>query len=96
MSYVIMNVGTGQLYRKPSHYCPMTYPTVHGARIACAKLNKSFGNCGQWKVITSGEFTDLYDPIVTVFNCLTGKPCQIRKSEVGGCCDPSTERYHSM
>lgn len=33
---------------------------------------------------------------VTVKNCLTGKPVQIRWDQVGGPCDPSTERYHSM
>lgn len=34
--------------------------------------------------------------MVTVINIMSGKECQIRASEQGGCCDPSTERYHCM
>jgi hypothetical protein len=33
---------------------------------------------------------------VTVRNCLTGQPVEIRWDELGGPCDPSTERYHAM
>ena len=33
---------------------------------------------------------------VTVKNCLTGLPVEICRADLGGPCDPSTERYHSM
>ena len=33
---------------------------------------------------------------VTVVNCLTNQLVKIRWDEVGGPCDPSTERYHCM
>lgn len=33
---------------------------------------------------------------VTVKNLLTGKDVEIRRCDVGGPCDPSMERYHSM
>jgi len=34
--------------------------------------------------------------LVTVKNCLTGAEVEIRREDVGGPCDPSTERFHSM
>ena len=34
--------------------------------------------------------------LVTVKNCLTGKDVEIRREDVGGPCDPSMERFHSM
>lgn len=34
--------------------------------------------------------------LVKVKNCLTGAEVEIRREDVGGPCDPSTERYHSM
>jgi hypothetical protein len=47
--------------------------------------------------------TDLKDFIwsklcetVTVKSLMTGKDVEIMRSDVGGACDPSTERYHSM
>lgn len=33
---------------------------------------------------------------VTVKNLMTGLPVEIRLSDAGTCCDPSTERYWSM
>ena len=35
-------------------------------------------------------------PMVTRYNLMTGKPFQIRADQVGGPCDPATERYWSM
>jgi hypothetical protein len=34
--------------------------------------------------------------LVTVKNLLTGREVEIRREEVGGPCDPSMERFHSM
>lgn len=33
---------------------------------------------------------------VKVTNLLSGKEVEIPWNQVGGCCDPSTERYHCM
>ena len=40
------------------------------------------------------EYTDAH--YVTVKNCLSGRDVEIQRGEVGGPCDPSTERYHTM
>jgi hypothetical protein len=34
--------------------------------------------------------------LVTVKNLLTGKEVEIRREDMGGPCDPSMERFHSM
>ena len=34
--------------------------------------------------------------LVTVKNLLSGAEVEIRREDVGGPCDPSTERFHSM
>jgi hypothetical protein len=34
--------------------------------------------------------------LVTVKNLLTGKDVEIRREDMGGPCDPSMERFHSM
>lgn len=34
--------------------------------------------------------------LVTVKNLLTGREVEIRREDVGGPCDPSMERFHSM
>ena len=34
--------------------------------------------------------------LVTVKNILSGQEVEIRREDVGGPCDPSMERYHSM
>ena len=40
------------------------------------------------------EYTDAH--YVTVKNCLSGRDVEIQRGDVGGPCDPSMERYHSM
>lgn len=50
---------------------------------------------GEYAVMTLKEYNE-QDTMVTVYNLMSGKPVQLRKSEVGGPCDPSTERYHCM
>lgn len=94
--YVIMNVGTELLHRRGSGSFDTNYSSESGAKNACTRLNKQYGSNSQWVVMTVQEFNELHDPIVTVFNLMSGKAVQIRKSERGGCCDPSTERYWAM
>ena len=90
-----MNVGTERLYRKV-HYAEAYYPTERGAKIACSRLNKEYGNVPQWVVMSRADYSAGHDPMVTVYNLMSKKPVQIRRSEVGGPCDPSTERYWCM
>ena len=40
------------------------------------------------------EYNDSH--YVTVKNVLSGRDVQIQRGDVGGPCDPSMERYHSM
>jgi hypothetical protein len=94
--FVIMNVGTEMLYRKPGHYSTASYPTERGANIACTKLNKKFGDNGQWVILTEQAYEEGHNPMVEVTNLMSGDTCMIPRSDVGGCCDPSTERYWSM
>lgn len=47
-------------------------------------------------VIDTVEAYEAEDGMVEVKSLMTGAPVMIRKSERGGCCDPSTERYWSM
>lgn len=97
MSYfVIMNVGTEQLYRKPGHYATASYPTLRGAKIACSKLNKQYGNTEQWIPMDRETFDSMHDPMVAVKSLMNGSTVMIRRSEVGGVNDPSTERFWSM
>jgi len=95
-TYVIMNVGTEMLYRKPGNYCEAHYESERGAKGVCTRLNNEYGNVKQWVVMTSEDYENEHNPLVIVFNRLTGKAVQIRRSKKGGCTDPSTEQYHSM
>ena len=97
--YVIMNVGTEMLYRKPGNYSSAVYITEPAAKAAVTRLNKKYGNTKQWVYMTPQEFQDKFDPLVAVYNFISGDgktPIMIRRSEVGGCNDPSTERFHCM
>ena len=68
------------------------YNTLRGAKIGLAAyLRQDKG----YTVVSKLDF-DKNDVIVTVKNLLSGKPVQLRQSEVGTCVDPSTERYWSM
>ncbi len=49
----------------------------------------------KWKVATIAEYNAL-NVDVTVYSIMNGAPVTLRKSDVGGPCDPSTERYWSM
>jgi len=49
----------------------------------------------KYSVMTIEEF-NAANILVTVKSLMGGKEVQIRKSDVGGCTDPSTNRYWSM
>ena len=95
MAYVIMNVGT-ELTHKDKCNVTKEYATTRGAGIACTKLNKSFGNCGQWQVMSIAAY-ELGFPVKmkTVKNLMSGLPVEIAEN-TPLCCDPSSETYWSM
>jgi len=83
-------------------YNPLTmtikkhYKTMAAAKGAFTRMTKlNIEADKDLKVGTIAEFNAL-DVDVVVHNLMNGHPVTLRKSEVGGPCDPSTERYFSM
>lgn len=66
-----------------------------GAKISVAAWNRRSG-AANYAVMEQTEFNEKFNGYVTVKNMMSGKDVQIRKQDVGGCCDPSTELYHCM
>jgi len=64
-------------------------------RVLTVAIKKGRVQEGEY-VIDTMEAYDAEDGMVEVKNLMNGSPVMIRKSERGGCCDPSTERYWSM
>jgi len=96
MSYVIVNVGTEQLYKKPGHFCSAYYETERGAKGACTRLNKEYGNVGQWKVIPADQYRVLYPvKMVEKTNLLSGQK-YMEAEDTPNCCSPASETYWSM
>ena len=74
-----------------------SYKTHRGAKNFAEKLNAR--NPGYFKmVVASAEYyvDVLSKRTTTVTNLLSGKEVSILLIDVGGPCDPSTERYFSM
>lgn len=93
MSYVLMHTETRELVRSGSN--TKTYTTVRAAKAARTRLLKAGLITEEFKPITLEEFHKT-DPMVTVKSLMSGADVQIPQSQVGSCCDPSTERYWSM
>ena len=90
---VIVN-SAGNQYRK---FCaPVWYNNMRGAKAAATSLNKKNWMGETWVAMTNDDFEMYHNPLVEVIALLTGKKVMIRKSERGGCCDPSMEIYYSM
>ena len=94
----------------PSMHIVKRYATSAAAKGALSRAKRtgrmvretSFGKgrfkaeeIAELKVATAEEFAAM-DTLVTVKSLMSGDEVEIRKSEVGGPCDPSTERYWSM
>lgn len=97
MNYVVMDTVTERLYSPRGYYGPKRF-ALRYAKARATRLNKESGTTN-WVVLTRSEFDDKFNPMVAVYNHITGDgktPIYIRKSDVGTCVDPSTERYHSM
>jgi hypothetical protein len=86
MKYVIVNKETNQRLNGGR-----SYKTLAAAKGAMTR--RKLGD--HLEAISLNEWIDR-DIEVEVINLLSGKPVKIRKSQEGGCCDPSTEKYWSM
>jgi len=53
-------------------------------------------NTNTYCAVDEDEFYTFIDHDVVVKNMMSGKEVTLRASQVGGPCDPSTERYWSM
>lgn len=88
MFYVAYNLATARVIL-----------TTQSARAAAGSATKARKRTG---IAHSSSTQEWYDVNVntwtTTYNMLdpTRKPIAIRKADLGGCCDPATERYHSM
>jgi hypothetical protein len=98
--------GELKLLEKPTHYVIYdkstkqtkgTRKTKAAAVITVNALNRKVqkGSKREWAYCTPAEYHKI-NGFVVVKNLLSGKDVMIRESEAGGCCDPSTETYHSM
>ena len=100
---VIYDVDTLHVYN--------SYATLSGAKSALTRARKtgsmkymgSHGYCrlkadriAKLQVAPVWYFRELVDEEVEVTNLMSGNKVKIRKSDVGSCVDPSTERYWSM
>lgn len=63
--FVIVNVGSDALHN--------SYATERGAKGACTRLNKQYGDVGQWKVVTRDEYLARPVEMVERTNLMTGK-----------------------
>ena len=98
MSYAIVDMSTKHIARK--NCADLRYASERGAKSACTRMNKAMpAPVARFVVMTVEMFHRYLDPMVVVYNHITGDgktPIYIHRSQEGGCCDPSTERYHSM
>lgn len=88
MSAVIYDSTTGREIK--------SFDTLQGARTALTRMNKAISMTNPINLVAcSREEFNAQDIEVEVTN-IYGKKCKIRRSQQGGCCDPSTELYWSM
>jgi hypothetical protein len=97
MSYIIMRVRDQRRYANRNAYQCTRYDDASVAKRMCTRLNNKGPDT--WEYMTEEEFTVRHDPLVPVYNRISGDgktPIMIRKSDVGTINDPSTERYHTL
>lgn len=87
MGYMVYHLNSGRSVK--------WYRTQRGAKIGCTAMNRNAKNL-TYDVMEEAEFNKKYNGYVTVKSMMNGQDVQIRAQDVGGCCDPSTERYWSM
>lgn len=94
MSYVIYNTESFRIFKFP-HGGSAIFEQERTAKGQLTKLRNAGVLNDNWKVESYDNWAK-NEPMVAVKSLMNGKDVQIRKSEVGGCCDPSTERYWTM
>lgn len=98
MPFVIYNTRSFHRMAAPASG-QQSFPTERAAKTIRTKVIKKSGataeEANEW-VVADYDTWRAAEPMVTVKNVLTGADVQIRASERGSCCDPSTERYHAM
>ena len=97
MYFLIVDTRTNQKYKKPGHFCAMSYATQQGARTAATKLNRKATSGGIDYVAMSEDQFDYYYPVKMkkVRNLMSGVEIEIAE-DTPLCCDPSSETYWSM
>ena len=98
MTYVILNVGSGDYHSGTRFSGPNNYETERGAKGACTKLNKQYGNTVQWEVVTHEEYVRRVSakPVKMVerINLMSGLP-YMEAEDTPYFCSPSSETYWS-
>ena len=94
MSYVIFNIQTEKLFKKPHHFSGAMYDTERGAKGMATRLNKKAGS-EDWMVITTEDYNALPVKMKKVRNLMSGTEIEIAE-DTPLCCDPSSETYWSM
>lgn len=90
MSYLV--------YRVSSHRIVKRCTTEGGAKRSLKACIKRASYAAQDFAVASQEKYDELNVMTTTYNMMDPerKPIAIRKSQLGGCCDPATETYHCM
>lgn len=98
MTWVIYNKTSFKTWKGVAEYYTKQYKTEAAAKAQLTRMTKGLRFRlveGEWDVMPYEDYLKI-EPKVTVTNLMSGKPVELKLSEVGGCCDPSTERYHCM
>lgn len=95
MSYVIYKPETYRIFQFPNGNQAIfdNERTAKGQRTKL--INAGIIKADEWKVESYATYSE-NEPNVTVKSLMTGADVVIRKTQLGGCCDPSTERYWTM
>jgi hypothetical protein len=83
---------SGLIVHEESHKIVKYCKSLRGAKTS---FSKKYSKLGGHVVMTPEEHQEL-DVEVEVRDLLSDYPVKIRRSQVGTCCDPSTETYHCM
>ena len=81
------------IYNKEHITVKASFASERGAKISFTR--KKYDS-EIYAITSTQDFYDNVDKDVEVRSVMNGHPVTIRASQVGGPCDPSTERYWSM
>lgn len=87
MGYILFHIGT---YSRIKYYT-----TERGAKIGRAASNRNAGKYA-YDILEETVFNAAFNKKTTVKSLQSGQDVEINQQDVGGPCDPSTERYWSM